>query len=127
MAPALSPRTWPSPLVDVIATEYRASGRPTGGGNVVAVRRTLKHPAQSWPFVPRDDFERIEGMKARTDMAEAAARRRCAECGRWYMTPAQRDGHAAKLGHAALPADMARKTLATLPKDTEGVPRLIDD
>jgi hypothetical protein len=30
-------------------------------------------------------------------MAEAAARRRCPDCGKWYMGTAQRDTHVAKV------------------------------
>jgi len=33
---------------------------------------------------------------ARETMAEAAARRRCPHCGKWYMATAQRDRHVAK-------------------------------
>lgn len=47
----------PESLIDLSVREDYASGRPTGGGNMLATRRLVPHPAMSdRTFVARDDF-----------------------------------------------------------------------
>jgi hypothetical protein len=48
----------PEPIIDLSVREDYASGRPTGGGNMLATRRLVAHPAMSADrtFIPRDDF-----------------------------------------------------------------------
>ena len=46
----------------------------------------------------------LKPQERRETVAERAARLRCPDCGNWYIGNAQRDAHAAKVGHARRPA-----------------------